>query len=60
MHSLKATHIPLSELRQNGAIWVDAWVITLWHGEHLNPTHVSRCVKQSGRSPGNSTWCVRD
>ncbi|KAF5181646.1 hypothetical protein FRX31_028767, partial [Thalictrum thalictroides] len=44
--------IPLSELRENGAIWKDAWVFTLWHGDHLNAGHVTRSVKMKWKITG--------
>ncbi|KAF5195006.1 hypothetical protein FRX31_015406 [Thalictrum thalictroides] len=37
--------IPLNELRQNGAQWNGSWLITLWHGDNLNSSHVIRAVK---------------
>ncbi|KAF5196352.1 hypothetical protein FRX31_014061 [Thalictrum thalictroides] len=38
-------HIPLEELQSNGSQWKNAWIFTLWKGEHLNPSQVIHAVQ---------------
>ncbi|KAF5175010.1 hypothetical protein FRX31_035403 [Thalictrum thalictroides] len=37
--------IPLQQLHENSAYWVNAMIITLWNDEHLNPNIVIRQIQ---------------
>ncbi|KAF5187366.1 sieve element occlusion b [Thalictrum thalictroides] len=40
----KTMNIPLTELQATGAQWTKAWLVIIWHGDHLNPNHVIRSL----------------
>ncbi|KAF5185252.1 hypothetical protein FRX31_025161, partial [Thalictrum thalictroides] len=40
----KTMNIPLTELQATGAHWTKAWLVTIWHGDHLNPNHLIRSL----------------